>query len=175
MEKYLFIYLFSLQLDSLNFCYGSSRIFNGFSSSSYLMTPMHFEDFPIVYIRHCFYARIIQETFQFKTCRGSLCSPLTQPNMSCTHISQFKSERVCEYCINLRCPCTVWPQQRLKPRWAAPEAQVLLGRKWGSGGLAAATTSNYCLFQMSGWTPIQFVPLECTAIRLHQIFKECPL
>lgn len=28
---------------------------------------------------------------------------------------------------------------------------------------------------MSGWTPIQFVPLECTAIRLHQIFKEWPL
>lgn len=28
---------------------------------------------------------------------------------------------------------------------------------------------------MSDWTPIQFVPLECTAIRLHQIFKEWPL
>lgn len=28
---------------------------------------------------------------------------------------------------------------------------------------------------MSDWTPIQFVPLEWTAIRLHQIFKECPL
>lgn len=28
---------------------------------------------------------------------------------------------------------------------------------------------------MSDWTPIQFVPLEWTAIRLHQIFKEWPL
>ena len=99
-------------------------------------------------------------------------------NMCCVCILYAMCIHV--YLCVCRCVCVCiesgsvvrWGQWPPGACWPDPGPNGEMRRKWGSPGPLSSRNSNYSLFQMSGSN--QFVPLEWTAIRLHQIFKEWP-